>query len=217
MALQPSGAISLNDMHIEAGGASGTQCSLNDADIRGLISKAANTTMSFNEWYNASSYSYDFAITNGSVVPGTGQEEYTGYNGYLGAVQQSIASFGSITTTSGIIPTNNGIANTLSCFSALRGGSPNTFTIRVGQQNTNSPYNTTAWLNNSVTISSSDQGANETTISNNFVGLSFASYFSTSKYFWQNSSSASGSNAQAIYTNYFDPDTSYSSTVYITI
>ena len=41
MVLQSSGAISLNDMHVEAGGASGTQCTINDADIRGLISKGS--------------------------------------------------------------------------------------------------------------------------------------------------------------------------------
>ena len=55
MVLQSSGAISLNDMHVEAGGASGTQCTINDADIRGLISKGSGSQMSFNEWYGASS------------------------------------------------------------------------------------------------------------------------------------------------------------------
>lgn len=55
MALQTSGAISLNDIHIEAGGSSGTNASINDADIRGMISKTAGTTMSFSEWYGASS------------------------------------------------------------------------------------------------------------------------------------------------------------------
>ena len=34
MALPTSGALSLNAIHIEAGGSSGTQASLNDADIR---------------------------------------------------------------------------------------------------------------------------------------------------------------------------------------
>lgn len=54
MALQTSGAISLNDIHIEAGGSSGTTCTINDSDIRGLIGKASGATMSFNEWYGAS-------------------------------------------------------------------------------------------------------------------------------------------------------------------
>lgn len=54
MALQTSGPISLNDMHVEAGGTTGTLATINDSDIRGLISKASGATMSFNEWYGAS-------------------------------------------------------------------------------------------------------------------------------------------------------------------
>jgi hypothetical protein len=53
MALQTSGAISLDQIHVEAGGTSGTQCSINDTDIRDLIGKTSATTMSFNEWYGA--------------------------------------------------------------------------------------------------------------------------------------------------------------------
>ncbi len=55
MALQTSGTISLNDIHVEAGGASGTQCSLNDSDIRGLIGKASGAQSSFSEFYGAAS------------------------------------------------------------------------------------------------------------------------------------------------------------------
>lgn len=54
MALQTSGAISLNDIHVEAGGGSGTTASINDADIRDLIGKGSGATMSFSEWYGAS-------------------------------------------------------------------------------------------------------------------------------------------------------------------
>ena len=54
MALPSSGAISLNEMHIEIGGSSGSEVSINDSDIRGLISKSASTNMSFSEWYGAS-------------------------------------------------------------------------------------------------------------------------------------------------------------------
>jgi len=55
MTLPSSGAISLNQMHIEVGGSSGSNVSINDADIRGLISKSSGATMAFNEWYGASS------------------------------------------------------------------------------------------------------------------------------------------------------------------
>lgn len=46
MPLQTSGAISLNDIHVEAGGTSGTQASINDADIRALIGKSSGAQMS---------------------------------------------------------------------------------------------------------------------------------------------------------------------------
>lgn len=54
MALQSSGQISLNDIHIEAGGSSGSLAGINDSDIRGLISKGSGAQMSFSEWYGAS-------------------------------------------------------------------------------------------------------------------------------------------------------------------
>ena len=66
MPLQNSGAISLNEIHIEAGGSSGTQATINDADIRGLISKNASTQMSFNEWYGASAVD-DATFTGASI------------------------------------------------------------------------------------------------------------------------------------------------------
>ncbi|AGM46837.1 hypothetical protein BZG00_15685 [Salinivibrio kushneri] len=50
MGLPSTGAISLNQIHVEAGGASGTQASINDADIRGIIGKASGATSSFSEF-----------------------------------------------------------------------------------------------------------------------------------------------------------------------
>lgn len=58
MALQTSGAISLNEIHIEAGGTTGTTATINDADIRALIGKASGVAMSFSEWYGASAAYY---------------------------------------------------------------------------------------------------------------------------------------------------------------
>jgi|TARA_A100001388_G_C28617524_1_gene425926 hypothetical protein len=76
MTLQSSGAISLNDIHVEAGGTSGTTCTINDSDIRDLIDKNSGATMSFDEWYGASA---DWSVT---LVSGT--QSYRG-------VQQSTA------------------------------------------------------------------------------------------------------------------------------
>ena len=45
MTLQTSGAISLNQIHVEAGGTSGTTVSLNDSDIRSLGGGASGLTL----------------------------------------------------------------------------------------------------------------------------------------------------------------------------
>jgi len=94
MALQTSGAISLNDIHVEAGGSSGTNCTINDSDIRGLISKASGATMSFNEWYGASA-AQSYTITEGSSC-GT----YVCRYGFYDARWKGNTYFGSINSTS---------------------------------------------------------------------------------------------------------------------
>ena len=55
MALPNSGPLSLNQIHVEAGGSSSSEASINDSDIRGLIGKSSGAQMSFNEWYGATS------------------------------------------------------------------------------------------------------------------------------------------------------------------
>jgi hypothetical protein len=77
MPLQTSGAISLNDIHVEAGGSSGTTATINDSDIRGLISKASGATMSFSEWYGASA-----AYFTSSMYVGTFKFSPYGANHY---------------------------------------------------------------------------------------------------------------------------------------
>ena len=54
MPLPSSGAISLNEIHVEAGGTSSTQASLNDADIRAMIGKSNNAQNSFSEYRGVS-------------------------------------------------------------------------------------------------------------------------------------------------------------------
>lgn len=68
MPLASSGQLSLNEIHIEAGGSSGTQVALNDSDVRGLISKADNAQNAISEYYGASSspaHTDDFSTTVG--------------------------------------------------------------------------------------------------------------------------------------------------------
>lgn len=71
MPLQSSGAISLNEIHIEAGGSTGTTATINDADIRALIDKSSGATMSFNEWYGASAVTPRGLFTGG-IYAGAG-------------------------------------------------------------------------------------------------------------------------------------------------
>lgn len=100
MPLQSSGQISLNDMHVEAGGTSGTQCSMNDSDIRGLLNAAANTQMKFNSFYGASSSYFSATITIGTYTSPSSQYVSSTYTtGYHNTAYGNPAnSYGSITT-----------------------------------------------------------------------------------------------------------------------
>ena len=111
MTLQYSGAISLNDIHVEAGGSTGTQVSINDADIRELIGKASGATMSFSEWYGAtgqqfftvsqasstsqyySIYGFASGVSNASVSP-TNYENSSGVNRGVTGIYRLTASNG---------------------------------------------------------------------------------------------------------------------------
>ena len=79
MALPTSGQIDLNAIHVEAGGTTQTEVSLNDSDVRGLISKDGSTQNAFSEYYGASSsviqsgdgffWWYSMANVNGQPSP----------------------------------------------------------------------------------------------------------------------------------------------------
>ena len=91
MALQTSGAISLNDIHVEASGTSGTTTTINDADNRGLIGKASGVTMSFSEWYGAS-----YILEETTVTAGSATIFYTTWTGYQNFTSPN---FGSLSDT----------------------------------------------------------------------------------------------------------------------
>lgn len=54
MTLPSSGQITINQIHVEAGGSSGTQVGLNDADVRDMIGKGSTGQNAFNEYYGVS-------------------------------------------------------------------------------------------------------------------------------------------------------------------
>lgn len=72
MALPSSGPLSLNQIHIEASGSSGTLCSLNDADIRGIINKADQATNSILEYRGQSA---EEQLTSGGTINGQAQRQ----------------------------------------------------------------------------------------------------------------------------------------------
>tara|TARA_B100001113_G_C21116794_1_gene625661 strand:+ start:1458 stop:2111 length:654 start_codon:yes stop_codon:yes gene_type:complete len=94
MALTSSGAISLNEIHVEAGGSSGSICSINDSDIRGLISKGPGATMAFNEWYGASAAAADVSTT--MTIGGDSSTETIQY---VGTTRVRFRGFSSSTQT----------------------------------------------------------------------------------------------------------------------
>ena len=75
MTLQNSGAISLNDMHLEVGGTSGTQVSLNDQDIRDLLGRSSGAQSSFLDFYGATAK--DFAYREFVFSPKLSEDQAT--------------------------------------------------------------------------------------------------------------------------------------------
>ena len=102
MALPSNGAISLNQMHIEVGGSSGSTASLNDSDIRGLISKSSGATMAFNEWYGASNFTADGTFTGTTGEDTTsiiGKDGHDARGSVIGATPYNTALGGSYNTS----------------------------------------------------------------------------------------------------------------------
>ena len=80
MALQTSGPISLDNLHVEVGGSSGSNCSLNDSDIRSLISRGANTQQSLLEYYGTSN---EIPLTSGGTVNGQTQRKQISASSFI--------------------------------------------------------------------------------------------------------------------------------------
>lgn len=108
MATPSSGAISLDQMNVEAGGSSGSTVSINDSQIRFLDSKSANATSSFNDFYGIEAGGGIMSV-GGNVTTTSETVNYqtifttTANRGFLGT--GSTSDYGSIT--------NNTISNFL--------------------------------------------------------------------------------------------------------
>ena len=102
MALPTSGAISLNQLHVEAGGTSGTTCSMNDADILDIGDFPFNATRGLDDWYGykakwiiTMSTGQTTVNTAGSDYVAANTERYRGYNGSSGT-RPSGTTYGSL-------------------------------------------------------------------------------------------------------------------------
>ena len=173
MPLPASGnSLSLNQMHIEAGGSSGTTCSLNDADIRGLISKSSGVAMAFNEWFGASASVADYSTTltagHTSVTTTIGYSSSTSAaRGFL-TTSASLPMFGTTTNNIGSLSSTSNSnyfgGNTLHGISMLGTVGQTTGTIYLhvatsGQSNSDSTFkeiviNGTTYTRSSGTYSS---------------------------------------------------------------
>ena len=144
MALQTEGPMRLNDIHVEAGGTSGTQASLNDTDIRGLIDSTAGTEIDFADFYGASAVTFNktHTITAGGAPVGFYGRGYWNYDimgwgtdrgsispsNSIGSGSFKIGAFFYITGTSGYVALyiarlNNWSSNPLSTIKLKTGNS----------------------------------------------------------------------------------------------
>ena len=83
MPITPSGTISIQNIMTELDISGAT--SMNDADVRGLIDKAAGAKMSMSEWYNAQS-AFAFSLTSSVQASGTNLSTLATSAGWDGTV-----------------------------------------------------------------------------------------------------------------------------------
>ena len=202
MALPTSGALTLDQIHVEAGGSSGTTASLNDSDIRGLnagagrtINSTLGTNIDFADFYGASGASFS-AIT---MVVGDVTETTQGYVNNVGTDRGFVAS----SSTGSMSPTSD---------SNFLGGATVTRLFMDGDSN--NIQGTTSILRlrvSTASVANSNSSFTSLTIDGTTVQRSTATYFTNSvqgisEWSW-NGSSTSGvaSSPVHIASNDYDP------------
>jgi len=129
MALQTTGAISLNDIHQEAGGTSGTTASVDDTDIRSLneaagktINNTAGTQVSFSDFYGASGIVVE--ISNGTfsdLAFDSTASVFIRLNSN-GTISKDDGSLGNYTDTEWVSPTSTGIGSSYEVRATMTSG-----------------------------------------------------------------------------------------------
>ena len=117
MPLASSGSLTLNEIHVEAGGTSGTACTINDSDIRGLqpgagktINTNSGTAIEIADFHGATN-DPRISLTGSAYQSGTMTIEthyssyslgpYTSYTSINGYVASSVSSSVSSSMPSG--------------------------------------------------------------------------------------------------------------------
>ena len=121
MTLQASGAISMNDCHVEiAAGNSGTLVSLNDVDMRILANiTTPSSTISLNNFYGKS---YRTEITLGVLIPGTNSSAYDDTAGWARRYGYSAASSSTYWHAEGTIDVSTGPMGSINRTDQISGG-----------------------------------------------------------------------------------------------
>lgn len=99
MALQSSGAISLNDIHVELGATSGTTVSLNDADVRALGGFNSTEPVPVAEFYGISAYTAPLLETTFLSTPSGNGRVVWRVNDGVSIANGSTSGGGNATTT----------------------------------------------------------------------------------------------------------------------
>ena len=185
MALPTSGALSLNQIHVEAGGSSGATSSLNDTDIRGLtaasgktINSTQGTTIDFDDFYGASSVVADVSLTlttgnssNTTTIDyvGSNRIRQRGFNaGPLTGQDNGTTSYGSLSTTSF---TNYFGGNTITIIMV----SGVTFTINTALAVISNPYDFDVRVG-TASVANSDSSFKQVVVGSSTFNRSDATY-----------------------------------------
>lgn len=95
MATPSSGTITLNEVHVEAGGSSGSQCSFNDSDIRSICNSSVGIQFSMSDMYErAADFSFSGTTGANSQTTTSGYVSITSYQRGFTASSTSIDSGG---------------------------------------------------------------------------------------------------------------------------
>ena len=127
MALQTDGTISLNDIHVEAGGSSGTLVGINDSDVRGLTGASSGASSSFNSFYGASSaWSRTMTVGHAGHGPSSIHANATGVVGKLSDTNNGGSPY--VGSGTGTLSPNNLFDNGAAVFNLM-------FNVRVPVKN----------------------------------------------------------------------------------